>query len=87
MSGDAILKTYGLTDPALRQLALIVRGADTDAKDLIPESRGLEAVAEGFRRMAQAGGYDDHETNRREWIIYDALYVFCGGDVTHLQRK
>ena len=86
-SFDAILKKYGLTDPALRQLALIVRGADTDAKDLTPESRGLEAVAEGFRRMAQAGGYDDHETNRREWIVYDALYLFCGGDATRLQRQ
>ncbi|MDQ6831999.1 MAG: chromate resistance protein [Chloroflexota bacterium] len=53
-SFDAILKTYGLTDPALRQLALIVRGADTDATDLTPESRGLEAVAEGstgWRRL------------------------------------
>lgn len=86
-SFDAILKKYGLTDPALRQLALIVRGADTDAKDLTPESRGLEAVAEGFRCMAQAGGYDDHETNRREWIVYDALYLFCGGDATRLQRQ
>ena len=42
--------------PALAKLALIVRGADTPAKDLTPESQGLEAVAEGFRRMAQAGG-------------------------------
>ncbi len=53
-SFDAILKKYGLTDPALRQLALIVRGADTDATDLTPESRGLEAVAEGstgWRRL------------------------------------
>ncbi len=84
-SFDAILETYGLTDPALRQLALIVRGADTDAKDLTPESRGLEAVAEEFHRMAQAGGYDDHETNRREWIVYDVLYRFCGGDAARLQ--
>lgn len=86
-SFDAILKKYGLIDPALQQLALIVRGADTEAKDLTPESRGLEAVAEGFRRMAQAGGYDDHETNRREWIVYDALYLFCGGDAARLQRS
>src|SRR5687768_3017189 len=40
-SFDAIIRTYRLTDPALAQLALIVRGADTDAKDLTPESRGL----------------------------------------------
>jgi hypothetical protein len=86
-SFDAILKTYHLTDPALQQLALIVRGADTPAKDLTPESRGLEAIAEGFRHMAYAGGYDDHETNRREWIIYDALYLFCGGDPAQLHRS
>lgn len=46
-SFDAIIKKYDLTDPALGRLALIVRGADTDAKDLTPESRGLEAVAAG----------------------------------------
>src|SRR3954469_22944433 len=33
-SFDAILKKFGLTDPALQRLALIVRGADTAAKDL-----------------------------------------------------
>ncbi|MGI8855504.1 MAG: chromate resistance protein ChrB domain-containing protein [Thermomicrobiales bacterium] len=85
-SFDAILKKYNLPDKALHKLALIVRGADTADKDLTPESRGLEAVAEGFRRMAQAGGYDDHETNRREWIVYDALYLFCGGDTTKITR-
>lgn len=85
-SFDAILKKYTLTDEALQKLALIVRGADTADKDLTPESRGLEAVAEGFRRMAQAEGYDDHETNRREWIVYDALYLFCGGDTAKITR-
>jgi hypothetical protein len=85
-SFDAILKKYGLDDPALAKLALIVRGADTPARDLTPESHGLEAIAEGFRRMAQTGGYDDHETNRREWIVYDALYLFCGGDAERLKR-
>jgi hypothetical protein len=85
-SFDAILENYNLTDPALQRLALIVRGADTDDKKLTPESRGLEAVAEGFRRMAHAEGYDDRETNRREWIVYDALYLYCGGDATRLHR-
>src|SRR5881227_305652 len=50
-SFDAILAKYGLTDPALQCLARIVRGADTPAKDLTPESRGLEAIADGFRRL------------------------------------
>src|SRR5579884_4238403 len=47
-SFDAVLAKYGLTDPALRRLALIVRGADTDAEDLTPQSRGLKAIAQGF---------------------------------------
>jgi hypothetical protein len=72
-SFDAIMNKYNLTDPALRRLALIVRGADTEAKDLVPESRGLEAIAEGFRLVYQ----DDHELLERELSVYDALYAYC----------
>jgi len=72
-SFDAIIKKYKLTDPALQRLAPIVRGADTDAKDLTPESRGLEAIAEGFRLVYR----DDHELLERESSVYDALYAFC----------
>jgi hypothetical protein len=61
-SFDAIIKKYGLTDPALERLALIVRGADTDAKELAPECSGLEAIAEGFRLVYG----DDHELLERE---------------------
>ncbi len=75
-SFDAIVRKYGLAkDPAIRKLALIVRGADTAAKDLAPESRGLEAIADGFRRVYG----DDHELLEREFPVYDALYAFCGG--------
>ena len=72
-SFDAIVRKYKLTDPALQRLALIVRGADTAAKDLTPESRGLEAVAEGFRLVYR----DDHELLEREMPVYDALYAYC----------
>jgi hypothetical protein len=73
-SFDAIVRKYGLGgDPALVRLALIVRGADTGAKDLTPESPGLEAIAEGFR-LAYA---DDHELLAREVPVYDALYAYC----------
>lgn len=72
-SFDAILKTYTLTDPALQKLALIVRGADTPAKDLTYESRGLEAIAEGFRLLYS----DDHEQLAAESGVYDALYAYC----------
>src|SRR5881628_948419 len=46
-SFDAIIKKYQLTDPALQHLALIVRGADTSARELTPESAGLYAIAGG----------------------------------------
>ena len=72
-SFDAILKKYNLKDPALEILAPIVRGADTDAKDLTSESRGLEAIAEGFRLAFQ----NDHELLEREMPVYDALYAYC----------
>lgn len=72
-SFDAVIRVYGLTDPALFALARIVRGADTDANDLTPESHGLEAIAEGFRLAFQ----DDHELLDREFPVYDALYAYC----------
>jgi hypothetical protein len=72
-SFDAILKKYNLSDPALIRLAVIVRGADTDAKDLTLESRGLEAIAEGFRLAYE----DDHELLEHEMPVYDALYAYC----------
>lgn len=68
-SFDAIIRKYNLADPALSKLALIVRGTDTEAKDLMPESRGLEAIAEGFRLVYK----DDHDLLEREFPVYDAL--------------
>lgn len=76
-SFDAIIKKYDLVkkDPALKLLAKIVNGADTDnALWHQPESAGLKAIAEGFRHM---GYLDDREINAAEWIVYDALYVYC----------
>jgi len=72
-SFDAIINKYNLKDPALEILAPIVRGADTDAKDLTSESRGLEAIAEGFRLVFQ----NDDELLEREMPVYDALYAYC----------
>jgi hypothetical protein len=72
-SFDAIIKKYDLSDPALLCLARIVRGADTPDKDLTPESRGLEAIADGFRHLYD----DDHEQLAAESIVYDALYAYC----------
>ena len=43
-SFDAFLKKYQLTDPALQQLAVIVRGADTARLELSPQAAGLLAI-------------------------------------------
>ena len=72
-SFDAVMRKYNLTDPALMKLAIIVRGADTDAKDLAPECRGLDTIAEGFR-LAYG---DDHEQLEHELPVYEALYAYC----------
>ena len=75
-SFEAILHKHGLDgDPALALLGRIVNGADTDNSLWNqPEGPGLAAVAEGFRHL---GFQDDHEINRAEWIVYDALYEYC----------
>jgi hypothetical protein len=74
-SFDAIVRKYDLAsaNPALGQLARIVRGADTANHDLTPESRGLLAVAQGF---GLAYG-DDQAQLEAEMPVYDALYARC----------
>ena len=71
-SFDAFLDKYKLNDPALQALALIVRGADTDARQLTPESAGLYAVATGFQAIAK----DDHDNMTKQFPAYDALYAY-----------
>jgi len=70
---DAIIEKYGLKDRALLELAKIVRGADTKNKDLTPQSRGLVAIAEGFRLISS----DDYDNMEKQFPVYDALYAFC----------
>ena len=72
-SFDSFLDKYKLTAPALQALALIVRGADTDARQLTPESAGLYALATGFQAMAK----DDHDNMAKQFPAYDALYAYC----------
>jgi len=49
-SFDSFLYKYKLSDPALQQLATIVRGADTDRLDLAPQAAGLLAISLGLSR-------------------------------------
>jgi hypothetical protein len=72
-SFDAFIKKYNLTDPALQQLATIVRGADTDRHDLAPQAAGLLAISLGLSRNY----VNDHEMLQQGMIIYDALFSWC----------
>jgi hypothetical protein len=72
VSFDAIIRRYRLTDPALLELAKIVRVADGGSGSEI-EAAGLEAAATGFRLLAR----DDLENQRLQFPLYDALYAYC----------
>lgn len=67
---DALLARYSLTDPALQEIAVIVRGADTARLDLAPQAAGLLAISLGLSFNFS----DDHEQLRHGFVLYDALY-------------
>ena len=80
-SFDAFLNKHRLAQPALHQLAMIVRGADTSRLDLTPQSAGLYAISLGLSKTFA----DDHEMLRHGMVMYDALYAWCVScqDETH----
>ena len=80
-SFDAFLKAYRLGEPALDELATIVRGADTGRLELAPQAAGLLAVSLGLSRNHR----DDHEMLEHGMVLYDALYAWCrnGKEETH----
>lgn len=71
-SFDAFMSKHNLTDPALQQLAVIVRGADTARLELAPQCPGLLAVSLGLSHNYP----DDHEMLRHGMVVYDALYAW-----------
>ena len=72
-SFDSFLTKYRLHNPALDQLARIVRGADTSRLDLTPQSAGLYALSLGLSHNSS----DDHEMLKHGLVMYDALYAWC----------
>jgi AraC-like DNA-binding protein len=76
---DYIIRKYKLKDPALKTMALIVRGADTDRHDLAVQSSGLWAISAGLA----FNNKDDHELLEKGMLIYDALYSWA----KHLQKE
>ena len=80
-SFDAFVSRYRLNDPALDELARIVRGADTGRLGLAPQAAGLLAVSIGLSLIFG----NDHEMLKHGMSVYDALYRWCkeGKQETH----
>jgi hypothetical protein len=72
-SFDAIIEKYKIKDPAVLELAKIVRAADTDKMEMAPEAAGMEAIMTGFDIVSK----DDYETIAKASPVYDALYTNC----------
>ena len=69
-SFDAFLKCFHLKDPALDELAVIVRGADTGRPELAPQAPGLLSISLGLSLNFR----NDHEMLEHGMVMYDALY-------------
>jgi hypothetical protein len=72
-SFDAIVEKYKIKDPAVLEVANIVRAADTNKMEMAPEAAGLEAVMNGFGIVSK----DDYETIAKASPVYDAFYTNC----------
>ena len=72
-SFDAIVEKSKIKDPAVLELAKIVRASDTDKMELAPEAVGLEAIMTGFGITSK----DDYETIAKASPVYDAFYTNC----------
>jgi hypothetical protein len=72
-SFDAIMRKYRLNDPALAEMATIIRGADTDRHDLHAACPGVYAVLIGL----SATYSDDHEQLEHGMVVCEALYAWC----------
>lgn len=64
---DAILKRYELADPGPLDLAVIVRGANTDRVDLAPQCAGRLAISLGLSHNYQ----DNHGQVQQGFVMYD----------------
>jgi AraC-like DNA-binding protein len=76
---DFFLERYELKDPALSDMAVIIRGADTDNHSLANQSAGLWAISAGLAYNIT----DDQELLEKGMLIYDSLYSWA----KHLQKQ
>jgi hypothetical protein len=70
---DYIIKKHELNDPALQQISIIVRGADTAHFGLAQQSAGLWAISAGLSYNFK----NDHEQLDIGMKLYDALYSWA----------
>jgi len=71
-SFDAIVEKYKIQDPAVLELAKIVRAADTGNVEVAPEGIGLSAVMTGMSITSK----DDYEAIEKASLVYKALYTY-----------
>ena len=76
---DYIIEKYNIDDAAVKAMAPIVRGADTDRHDLASQASGLWAISAGLAYNIK----DDYELLQKGMMIYDALYNWA----KHLQKE
>jgi hypothetical protein len=70
---DYIIRKHNLIDTALMQIAVIVRGADTDRFDLAEQAAGLWAISAGLSINYK----NDLEMLAVGMKIYDAFYSWA----------
>jgi hypothetical protein len=58
-------------EPALLELAKMVRGADTPNRSLTPYSEALAALANGFSILLK----EDYDIMTQQFYVYDALCI------------
>src|SRR2546423_414073 len=82
-SFESFIRQYHLTDPALLELAKIVRAADTQDKTAAPEGEGLRQIANGWHLL-------DWPLDKRlefGFALYDCFYAVCQQRVAAKSEK
>ncbi len=73
-SFEGAVAKYGLTDPAVLEMARIVHATDiVPDRNTAPEAAGLMAIAQGFQLLYA----DDNDRLINQLPVYDALYAYC----------
>lgn len=72
-SFESFIRKYKLTDPALQELAKIVRAADTSDHDSAEEGEGVRQIANGWHLL----NWPLEKRLEVGFAVYDCLYAVC----------